>query len=628
MPPFCELWPTQLWPILQNVFEEVLTLRPARQAEATGGHYGDKVFEFLKTKGEIRNITCNLAWTAPIANTVLQKDISYEIVERFALDMFIDVTAAPGVAASAAADGAAGSAADVENVEMRAKALLAQHTKAWNIPSRVPRGYEIPIAIRGGGNEPEKGQFQRLGLDVAVNATWLAMSWAVLEKNDDAQQQLRRLILDWPFDFFLFEGTAEEMDENIFKKIVNLPASVERLRDFCGLEGQNMMRIVAEVRSILQKSKVSQMTPTTKEIHEWMVKQGNINWGLHRVPGVDHVEKLLRNWDALKTSPRAMRVMDKAKQMFGRDNVWDIPTKISAIVGKAGGDLAFVAEAILVEMIRTEKKDPWSVDMLRGGHGRAGEVDCILWRKKYIMQMLANYPALWLRGEGQKQQDQAALARDLLASPLKMHDKLQGPARDATWVNTLPSEAGRLFFKHMLDLQTGTYHPEIKGALSGMLSSNFSAEKFHEMDRVKRGFFKDFQVAYDSITKKTTGAGDEAAGTSAEGAAGSAATPDAKKKEAASTRSIRLQEFRNDAEKYVLSEMEAALLSRGAGGGGAGSGGCGGRHPDGGVEFRRSDQGGGGAEEEEEEEEEARPLQGFLSSLGKLWRGCCSPSKV
>ena len=158
MPLFREEWPRTVYPTIRQVYEGLLTCRPAKQDIATGGHYGDKVFELLKSKKEIRNITCNLAWTAPIANTVLQMDISYEVVERFALDMFINVTATDRVDASAA-DGAAGSAADVESSETRAKALLAQRTKAWHIPEKVPRGYEIPIAIRGGGVSRRRGSF-------------------------------------------------------------------------------------------------------------------------------------------------------------------------------------------------------------------------------------------------------------------------------------------------------------------------------------------------------------------------------------------------------------------------------------------------------------------------------------
>ena len=101
--------------------------------------------------------------------------ISMATVERFALDMYVDVTAAH--------DQAAGSAAMVGDDEgdagQRAKVLLRSSKKAWKIPSRVPRGYEIPIAIVTTSAEPTKGKFRRLGLDVVVNATWLAMKWAL-----------------------------------------------------------------------------------------------------------------------------------------------------------------------------------------------------------------------------------------------------------------------------------------------------------------------------------------------------------------------------------------------------------------------------------------------------------------
>ena len=55
-------------------------------------------------------------------------------------------------------------------------------------------------------------------------------------------------MLDWPFDFHLFEGTEEVVEEKIMKHIINLPASVERLRDFCGLDTGNLMRIAGQVQ--------------------------------------------------------------------------------------------------------------------------------------------------------------------------------------------------------------------------------------------------------------------------------------------------------------------------------------------------------------------------------------------
>ena len=36
------------------------------------------------------------------------------------------------------------------------------------------------------------------------------------------------------------------------KHIINTPASIERLRDFCGLDQGNMMRIASEVRNLIK----------------------------------------------------------------------------------------------------------------------------------------------------------------------------------------------------------------------------------------------------------------------------------------------------------------------------------------------------------------------------------------
>ena len=117
----------------------------------------------------------------------------------------------------------------------------------------MPRGYEIPIAINSKDAEPDRGKFIRLGLDVAVNATWLAMKWAIDDGNKDAEKALENLMLDWPFDFHLFEGTSEDVEEKIMKHIINLPAATERLRDSCGLDVGNLMRIA-------EKSKTSSGT--------------------------------------------------------------------------------------------------------------------------------------------------------------------------------------------------------------------------------------------------------------------------------------------------------------------------------------------------------------------------------
>ena len=51
--------------------------------------------------------------------------------------------------------------------------------------------------------------------------------------------------------------------------MVNIPLETERLRDFFGLEGKNLMMIVAKVRELIRMQKPSKAIPTPKEIHTW-----------------------------------------------------------------------------------------------------------------------------------------------------------------------------------------------------------------------------------------------------------------------------------------------------------------------------------------------------------------------
>ena len=103
-----EKWGSLIWPKVQAKHKHVSAQRPSLQANATGTHYGEKVYQLLPEKGEIRNVTCNLTFTDPIENTMLQKTISFATVERFAIDMFIDTASVTPdddqVAASAATD--------------------------------------------------------------------------------------------------------------------------------------------------------------------------------------------------------------------------------------------------------------------------------------------------------------------------------------------------------------------------------------------------------------------------------------------------------------------------------------------------------------------------------------------
>ena len=97
-------------------------------------------------------------------------------------------------------------------------------------------------------------------MGAAVDGTWLAYKWAIEGGNDAAKVALESLILNWPFDFYLFEsadGDAQKLEDKILQLMVNIPLETERLRDFFGLEGKNLMMIVAKVRDVLRNQKLS-----------------------------------------------------------------------------------------------------------------------------------------------------------------------------------------------------------------------------------------------------------------------------------------------------------------------------------------------------------------------------------
>ena len=83
-----------------------------------------------------------------------------------------------------------------------------------------------------------------------------------------------------------------------------MPAATERLRDFCGLDQGNLMRIAAEVRKLVSIS--------AAEVHTWMTNPDNIRWGLYHVPK-------LRTVKDFNKIPEALTILDGAKCEFGRE---------------------------------------------------------------------------------------------------------------------------------------------------------------------------------------------------------------------------------------------------------------------------------------------------------------------
>ena len=272
---FVDAWAKEIWPVIQADYERLLATRPAKQdVNAVGSHYGSKLMEVAALKGEVRNVTCNLTWTGATANTILQADITMSLVTAFALDMYMS----NAMLQPSASDGKLGETAggSQETGESAEAALVFSEAvtkkREFDIPKNVPRGYHIPIALTSAATEPAKGEFRRLGMDAAVNGTWLAYKWAIEDGNESAKDALERLILNWPFDFHYFnavDSAGRELEDRIMQFMVNIPLETERVRDFFGLEGKNLMMIVAKVRDLIRAQKLSKASPTAKEIHGW-----------------------------------------------------------------------------------------------------------------------------------------------------------------------------------------------------------------------------------------------------------------------------------------------------------------------------------------------------------------------
>ncbi len=160
-----------------------------------------------------------------------------------------------------------------------------------------------------------------------------------------------------------------------------------------------------------------------------------------------------------------MAVIEAAVQQYGRNNLLDWPTKLAIIVSKTDAtSLRYVVEALAAHMWRKNDADPYGATELK-------RVICeILWVRSYIRTVSRQYSEL------SKSQTNPAdkqglytvlLVKHYLDSPLAFFMKTEGPERDPTWLQALPTEALRCFMKHALDLAQGLYLAEIRGGAAG-----------------------------------------------------------------------------------------------------------------------------------------------------------------
>ena len=429
----------------------------------------------------------NLAWTGPIDNTYISAKLSLGKVENVAADTFLRGLPTDGAAETAAdSQEAAGDAETRPQSKPRRRAvetLSETARRPGQMPDTVEKGFEIPITIASPFVELEIGKFKRLGMDVVVNAVWSAYYWAKQEGSRQAVTALEKLILDWPFDYVHIQGNStEDIEENKFKWTVNMTARVERLRDYVGLENSNLLRIVARAAELLQGRGERGGKPSPERVQPWL--QENARWGLVHCPDVKTVKRHIDNWAALQRCPAALALLEASANRWGRDNLLDWPTKLGIIVQKTDpGSIGYVVEALYTRMWRMNQKGPYSANAL-------GDVIAeILWARTYIASFLRKYPELLKLGcnseasastnEGASANQSVQMARARIDRPLQFFLQTEGPDKDPTWLQTLPTVALRLAMKHFLDLVQGFYRSEIAGVLRQPRTDRYNFDQFH-----------------------------------------------------------------------------------------------------------------------------------------------------
>jgi len=440
---FKDAWPDKVWKHIEAEFNTLKEKRPVSQETgAVGCHWGStKVANALQTTGELRNVACNLTWTPPLEFAPTMDQLSFDMVEKFA-------------------------------------------KKTWHPdpPGIWPRGMNIPIACMCQTSAPEKLQMKRYGLDLVVCSFWLALAWAVEQKQTAQKEKLLDLACNCPFDFKYFRTEAD-----VFLGAANLLESNELMREYFGFDSQSLVRVVMQTKKML--SSVPDGKSDAGSVSEYLRK--NISWAdPRRAPSKETVEHALGIGAMLAKAPRAQLVLEKAKVRFGRSTLFDEYTKLLLCTQKAANsvEFEFLVEGLYVFMLRTPDYQQSSAEM----KSKSGDVQALLFMRRYFAHLLKKYP---LAGAGPEQQHLLNKALAILASPLTWWEECcdVDPA-SMHWIAGLP-EIAKLILTHVRAVFEGRFNEALKGLLGSPPTSGATPEAFLKIEKVKAQFLDEVEKA-------------------------------------------------------------------------------------------------------------------------------------
>ena len=117
-------------------------------------------------------------------------------------------------------------------------------------------------------------------------------------------------------------------------------------------------------------------------------------------------------------------------------------------------------ESLFALMLRKRIKDPLGMAETKG---KTGEIDSILWQRRYIIHLTKDYPQMFEVAESVAcAVQQVKKVQVLIQSPLAMYELMEGANRDLTFAQPLPNEPLRIFAKHLHDVISVFHSPEVR----------------------------------------------------------------------------------------------------------------------------------------------------------------------
>ena len=97
-------------------------------------------------------------------------------------------------------------------------------------------------------------------------------------------------------------------------------------------------------------------------------------------------------------------------------------------------------------MMRKKNKDPFGATEMKK---QAREIDCIIWQRRYIAELIFDYPKVFEVADSAASNVQKV--QGLIQSPMAMYTLMDSEKRDNTFCQSLPSAPLPLFCKHLHD---------------------------------------------------------------------------------------------------------------------------------------------------------------------------------